>query len=135
MRSLSQNLGYFVDSEKGRQQLALKRTIGKMILETGYCLYRRWVTPEAHPEGGPIWKWTFDNVDDLYERLGCNLDGEGTGVLRKIPQESLDELQRIFEVTGAMDRFEKLETYSAKKAEEMGLSIDDYIAKSYFGEK
>ena len=133
LRSLSQDLGYFTDSEKGRQQLALKRSIGKMILETGYCLYRRWVTPEAHPEGGPIWKWTFDNVDALYERLGCNLDGEGNGVLRKIPQEALDELKRIFEVTGGLKRYEKIEEYSAKKAEEMGLSIDEYITQSYIG--
>jgi heterodisulfide reductase subunit C len=101
-----------------------------MILETGYCLYRRWVTPEAHPEGGPIWKWTFDNVDELYGRLGCNLDGEGNGVLRKIPQKDLDELKRIFEVTGGMDRYEKIEKFSAQKAGEMGLTIDEYITQS-----
>ncbi len=29
LRSLSQELGYFVESEKGRQQLAVKRTITK----------------------------------------------------------------------------------------------------------
>ena len=135
MRSLSQDLGFFTDSEKGRQQIALKRSIGQMILDTGYCLYRRWVTPEAHPEGGPIWKWSFDNVDALYKRLGANLDGEGTGVLRKIPQEDLDELKRIFEVTGGMKRYEQIEACSAKKAEEMGLSMDEYITQSFLGEK
>ena len=31
LRSLSQDLGYFVESEKGRQQLAVKRTVGDWI--------------------------------------------------------------------------------------------------------
>jgi len=133
MRSLSQELGFFTDSEKGRQQIALKRTIGEMILDTGYCLYRRNITYEAHPEAGPIWEWSSGNVDAIYNRLGGNLDGEGTGILRKIPQESLDELKRIFEVTGGMKRYEKIEEYSAKKAEEMGLSMNEYISQAFSG--
>nr|APO30582.1 dhsB: succinate dehydrogenase and fumarate reductase iron-sulfur [uncultured bacterium] len=35
LRTLSQKLGFFVESEKGRQQLALKRIIGENILRTG----------------------------------------------------------------------------------------------------
>jgi heterodisulfide reductase subunit C len=133
MRSLSQDLGFFTDSEKGRQQIALKRAIGESILNTGYCLYIRNIAYEAHPEAGPIWKWSSDNVDALYKRLGSNLDGEGVGVLRKIPQESLDELKRIFEVTGGMKRYEQIEACSAKKAAEMGLSMDEYIAQTFSG--
>ena len=133
MRSLSQDLGFFTDSEKGRQQILLKRAIGETILNTGYCLYRRNVSYEAHPEAGPIWKWSSDHVDALYKRLGANLDGEGPGVLRKIPQEDLDELKRIFEVTGAMKRFEKLEECSAQKAEEMELSMDEYMSQAFLG--
>ncbi len=133
MRSLSQDLGFFTDSEKGRQQIALKRAIGESILDTGYCLYRRNISYEAHPEAGPIWKWGTEHVDALYKRLGANLDGDGPGVLRKIPQEDLDELKRIFEVTGGMERYEKIERYSAEKATEMGLSMDDYITKAFLG--
>ena len=72
-------------------------------------------------------------MDAIYNRLGGNLDGEGTGILRKIPQESLDELKRIFEVTGGMKHYEKIEEYSAKKAEEMGLSMDEYISQAFSG--
>jgi len=133
LRSLSQDLGFFTDSKKGRQQIVLKRAIGESILNTGYCIYCRNVTYEAHPEAGPIWKWGMENVDALYKRLGTNLDGEGRGVLRKIPQEDLDELKRIFEVTGGMKRYEKIEECSAKKAEEMGLSMEEYIAQSFLG--
>ena len=39
LRSLSQELGYFTESEKGRQQLYIKRTIGEWMLNKGYCLY------------------------------------------------------------------------------------------------
>ena len=135
LRSLSQDLGYFTDSEKGRQQICLKRAIGDWILETGYCVYPRYVSYESHPEGGPIWKWTTDNIDAVHSRLGSNLDGEGTGVLRKIPQEDLDELKRIFEITGGMERYEKIEKCSAQKAEEMGLSMDEYVAQAYTGKQ
>ena len=53
LRTLSQKLGFFVESEKGRQQLALKRTIGDNILRTGYCIVPKLVKPELHPEQGP----------------------------------------------------------------------------------
>ena len=133
LRSLSQDLGYFTESKKGRQQIVLKRAIGETILNIGYCLYPRNITYEAHPEAGPIWKWTLDHVEAVHKRLGSNLDGEGTGVLRKIPQEDLDELKRIFELTGGMERYDKIEAYSAKKAEEMGLSMDEYVSQAFTG--
>ena len=133
LRSLSQDMGFFTDSEKGRQQICLKRAIGDSILNTGYCMYCRNITYEAHPESGPIWKWNMENADEVYKRLGANLDGDGVGVLRKIPQEDLDELKRIFEVTGGMKRYETIEEHSAVKAKEMGLSMDEYVSQSYQG--
>ena len=57
LRSLSQDLGYFVESEKGRQQLAIKRTVGEWILKHGYCLYLEGVGTSMHPEQGPVWDW------------------------------------------------------------------------------
>ena len=64
--------------------------------------------------------------------LGANYKGEGTGALRKIPQESLDEIYRIFEVTGGFERFDKIEQFSKKKAQSMGFTDEteeypDYI--------
>ena len=49
LRTLSQKLGFFVESEKGRQQLALKRTIGENILRTGYCVTHKLVAPYLNP--------------------------------------------------------------------------------------
>lgn len=131
LRHLSQELGYFTESEKGRQQLALKRTIGEWIVNLGYCVYVRNVSHEMHPESGPIWEWMQNNVDDVYQRLGANLDGEGPGVLRKIPDEALNEIRKIFDVTGGTARFEKIEAFSKKKAEEMGISEADYFGHVY----
>jgi len=70
-------------------------------------------------------------LDDVFERLGANLDGEGPGILRTIPHESLDEIRRIFDITGATERFEKIEQMSAKKAAEMGLEDNEYFVKIY----
>jgi heterodisulfide reductase subunit C len=132
LRSLSQDLGFFVESEKGRQQLALKRTVGKWILEHGYCLYLEGVGTDLHPEQGPVWDWIQDNWTDLFKRLGANYKGDGPGILRKIPEEAMDEIRKIFEVTGGDKRFETIEKFSKKKAEEMNLSLDDGIENEYF---
>lgn len=131
LRSLAQDEGYFVDSEKGRQQLALKRVIGENILKTGYCITPHTVKFENHPEAGPVWKWEQENMVDIFKRLGANLDGDGPGPMRKIPQESLDELDRIFEVTGGKARFEKIEEASRAKAREMGLNDEEYFNMVY----
>jgi heterodisulfide reductase subunit C len=131
LRSLSQDEGYFTESEKGRQQLALKRTIGEWILKYGYCIYPRHLSFDMHPEAGPVWKWEQEHIDDVFERIGGNLDGNGPGILRKIPDKSLDELRSIFDLTGATGRFEKIETASAQKASEMGLDGNEYFVKIY----
>jgi heterodisulfide reductase subunit C len=132
LRGLSQDLGFFVESEKGRQQLAVKRTVGHSILNSGYCVHLDMVTPELHPEQGPNWEWVYENRADLVNRLGGNFKGDGPGILRKIPQETLDELRKIFEVTGGLRRYEKIEYYSRKKAEELDLDLDEGIDNEYF---
>lgn len=47
LRKISQELGYFVYSEKGRQQYALKHVIGESILKRGYCVTPDLVKPEC----------------------------------------------------------------------------------------
>ncbi len=131
LRSLSQELGYFVESEKGRQQLALKRTIGKWILEYGYCVYPSEVLPENHPEQGPVWEWEHHNMEAVMERLGANYRKTGPGILRKIPQESLDEIQKIFDITGGTARYEQIESYSKEKAREMNMELNDTMDNEY----
>ncbi len=132
LRSLSQELGYFTESEKGRQQLAVKRTVGDWILAHGYCLYLHGVGTSLHPEQGPVWDWIQENWHDLFERLGANYQGDGPGILRKIPENSMNEIRKIFEVTGGNDRFEKIENFSRKKAEEMGLKFGEGLDNEYF---
>jgi len=123
LRSLSQDLGYFTESEKGRQQLALKRIIGEQILASGYCVRPDMVVPGLHPEQGPVWEWEYENLNPLMKKLGANYNGEGSGALRKISQDDLDELKRIFEITGGLERFDTIEAFSKSKADEMGLEI------------
>lgn len=132
LRALSQDLGYFIESEKGRQQLAIKRTVGESILNTGYCVYLDGISPSLHPEQGPNWEWVYENRADIFERLGANFKGDGPGILRKIPDEALDELKKIFEVTGGLDRYEKIESFSKKKAKELNMELDEGIDNEYF---
>jgi heterodisulfide reductase subunit C len=132
LRGLSQDLGFFVESEKGRQQLAIKRTVGQWILNHGYCLYLEGVGTDLHPEQGPVWDWIQENWKELFKRLGANYKGDGPGILRKIPDEALDEIRRIFEETGGMKRYEKIEKFSKRKAEELNLVLDDGIDNEYF---
>jgi len=134
LRKVSQELGYFTESKKGRQQLVIKRVIGGTILNKGYCIHPSILKPELHPEQGPVWEWVYSNMKDVYERVGANLDKEGPGVLRKISPESLAEVKSIFDETGGTLLFEKIEEFSKKKAEEMGLAANDleeYINRTY----
>jgi heterodisulfide reductase subunit C len=132
LRALSQEMGYFTESEKGRQQLAVKRTVGQWILDYGYCLYLEGVGTDMHPEQGPIWDWKQKNWKEILNRLGANYKGEGPGILRKIPEEALQEIRKIFEITGGTERFSKIEAYSKKKAEEMKLKFDEGTDNEYF---
>jgi heterodisulfide reductase subunit C1 len=131
LRALSQELGYFTESEKGRQQLYIKRTVGEWILNTGYCLYLEGVGTEDHPEQGPVWDWRQKHWADVMARTGANYNGEGTGVMRKIPDEALKEIKEIFEVTGGNKRFEDIEKQSARKAKELEMELGDGIDNEY----
>ncbi|HNW57012.1 MAG TPA: 4Fe-4S dicluster domain-containing protein [Bacteroidales bacterium] len=137
LRTLSQKLGFFTDSEKGRQQFALKRTVGANIFKYGYCVATYAVRPDLHPEQGPIWSYILENTHDVFERLGGKVDEYGEGPLRRIPDDAKEELKNIFEVTGGTEFLNNIERYSKKKAEEMGLQTgengadNDYFIKVF----
>ena len=103
LRKVSQETGLFRHSEKGIQQQQLMGTLQKNILEIGYCVYPDRVDPDYHPEQGPVWEWYHEHIADIAPKLGANYHGKGPGALRDIPQEDLDEVRRIFEVTGGME--------------------------------
>ena len=131
LRNLSLELGFFIESEKGRQQYAINKSLCGNILNYGYCIYPRTFTSALHPEAGKIWEWQEKHFEDVYSLFGANLDGNGRGALRKIPQEDLDELKRIFDVTGATQRLESVEKISMEKAKEMGLTEEEYFMKIF----
>ena len=97
----------------------------------GYCVCPRPFSSELHPESGPIWKWGEKNMDNYFARLGANLDGNGTGALRRIPKEDRDDLKKIFDVTGATAQIENINKYAIAKAKEMGLTPNEYFMKVF----
>lgn len=133
LRTLSQKLGFFVESEKGRQQLALKRTIGENILRTGYCLVPKLIAPELHPEQGTVWRWIYDHDEEVYGRFTHVYNKEGAGALRRIDDKSLDEIRRIFDVSGGTEMFETIERHSDRKAREMGYdgATQEYMMRTF----
>lgn len=108
LRRASQELGLFCQSEKGQQQKQLMDMLQRNILEIGYCVYPDRVDPDYHPEQGPIWRWYHENIGEVAPKLGANYHGSGPGALRDIPQEDLDEVRRIFEVTGGIELQKKV---------------------------
>jgi heterodisulfide reductase subunit C len=133
LRALSIETGLFIESEQGRKQLAIKRTVGEHILKYGYCMYIDEVDTEMYPEQGPIWDWLKENRYQVLERLGISYLKDTNGALRKISEESLNDLKRIFDETGATKRFEQLENLSAIQADEMGMDKDTYFDYIYNG--
>ena len=96
LRTLSQKLGFFVESEQGT-----------------------------------VWKWIIDNDEQIYGQFTPVYGKEGAGALRKVTDETLEEIHRIFEVTGGTEMFEAIEQHSDRKAREMGFDGAD---EEYFME-
>ena len=122
LRTLSQKTGLFVKSEKGRQQLAIKRTIGQNILDLGYCIHPTRIDPDKHPEQGPVWEWVYNNVKDVFSRFDAGYDTDKSGAMRRIDEESLNEIRKIFDTTGGTDFFNMIEDYSAAEAQKQGMA-------------
>ena len=135
LRALSIDTGMFTESEQGRKQLAVKRTVGDHILKYGYCVYIDEVDNDMYPEQGPVWKWLRENRESMLERLGTSYNKNQQGTLRTISQQSLDELQKIFDETGGTRRLEKIEKDSAEKAKDLNIDFkegkDDYFKWLY----
>lgn len=131
LRELSIRLGHFTESEKGRQMLPLTRSMTSNILEYGYCIHPETFRWEQHKESGPVWKWHTEHLVKSLERQGANYLGDGPGVLRRIPGESLAELKAIFDVTGESGRTRHIEECSLRKAREMGMTIEEYERQAF----
>lgn len=131
LRKLSMESGYYMESEKGRQQYVVVKDLCSNILNYGYCVYPRKFDYETHKEFGTVGKWVNENLDDIHQRLGSNLDGDGPGGLRKIPQESLDQLKNIFDVTGATELMNKVIDDAHQQAQKENLSDEEYFNKVY----
>lgn len=132
LRKVSQEQGLFVESRMGRQQLLVKRGVGENILNYGYCIHPDVVKPNVHPEQGPVWEWVFDNRKEVYDRMGGNLDKDGSGTLRKIDEKTMEELHSIFEVTGGKEFYNKLENFAKQKAKNHGIelgcdNVDEFV--------
>jgi len=135
LRALSIDTGMFTESEQGRKQLAVKRTVGDHILKYGYCVYIDEVDNDMYPEQGPVWKWMRENRESMLERLGTSYKKNKSGTLRNTSQESLDDLKKIFDETGGTKRLEKIEKNSSEKAKELNIDFkegkDDYFKFLY----
>lgn len=131
LRDLSIRLGYFTESQRGRQMLPLTHIMTSNILKYGYCIHPQSFKWEDHKESGPVWKWHTEHLEKSLERQGAHYMQDGPGVLRKIPQESLDELQAIFDVTGGTERIRLVEQCSKKKAEEMDMDLETYEREAF----
>lgn len=129
LRKVAQQLGYFTESEKGRQQYVIRKVIGQNVLDTGYCVHPDIVHPETHLEQGPVWKWYRENIQDMASRFGANYHGKGAGALKTLSQQDLDEIRKIFEATGAMEHFEQIDRFSKIKMENQ--SEENYINKVF----
>ncbi len=118
LRALSISTGFFANSEQGRLQLEIKRSVGEHILKYGYCVHIDEVDTGKYPEQGPVWEWYRENRESILARLGANYNQEGAGTLRKISDRSLEDLQAIFNETGAMERFQQIESGTVKQAKD-----------------
>jgi len=108
LRKESQKRGWFMHSEMGKLQRDIVENIGNNLYRTGYCVTPDLLIPKNHPEQGPVWEWVFDHKNEVFDKVGSAYHQNREGALRDIPDTSLDELRRIFEVTGCMAMFDAI---------------------------
>lgn len=135
LRALSIKTGFFIYSEQGRKQLAIKRTVGDHILKYGYCVYIDEIDTDMYPEQGPVWDWLRENRSEILEKLKTKYNKSGSGTLRQTSEESLTDLQKIFDETGGTERMNLIEEFSRQAANRMGIEFsegrDDYFMEIY----
>jgi heterodisulfide reductase subunit C len=135
LRALSIKTGFFIYSEQGRKQLAIKRTVGDHILKYGYCVYIDEIDTDMYPEQGPVWDWLRENRAEILERLKTQYNKSGSGTLRQTSEESLGDLKKIFDETGGTERMNLIEEFSRGAANKMGIDFsegrDDYFMEVY----
>ena len=132
LRNLSINSGLYMKSTRGRQMYVLKKMVGDTILSKGYCVYPDNVDPELFPEQGPIWSWVMKYRSEVFNRFGDSYRKEGDGPVRKIPESALEEIRKIFDVTGSTERFRQLEEDASRYADDLGIDYDDTVLNDYF---
>ena len=110
LRKVSQQTGMFMHSEMGKLQRDIVENIGNNLYQTGYCVTPDLLIPQNHPEQGPVWEWVIDHKKPLFEKLQTAYGTETEGALRNIPNDAMDELHAIFEITGCLDFFEQILT-------------------------
>ena len=131
LRNLSAKLGYFIESERGRQLYPLTKALNGNVLKYGYCVHPETFAYEDHPESGPVQEWVLNNKEEVYGRMGANYMKPGPGALRQIDQADLDERQAIYDATGGTERIRLVEKYSEQKAAEMGMTPDEYLKYTF----
>ena len=103
------------------------------MLKIGYCVHPDEASYEMHPEQGPVWDWYRKNIKSVVNKLGGNYNEEGAGALKKNTEQTLKELEDIFEITGGNQLFQHIEAYSEAKAKEMQLEFKpEGIDNEYF---
>jgi len=108
LRTLSLEKGFFIYSKKGREQVKLIELLVKNILNYGYTIYIDEINTDYFPEQGPIWDWIKKNINTLSTNIGFSYQKEGPGALRKIPFETINEINKIFEETGAINLYQSM---------------------------
>jgi heterodisulfide reductase subunit C len=86
-----------------------------------------------HPEQGTVWEWIYEHDDDIFGRFSDCYGKEGAGALRRIDDESMQEIHRIFEVSGGKEFYDTIERHSERKAREMGYdgATEEYMMHTY----
>jgi heterodisulfide reductase subunit C len=127
LRQLSQIKGYHVHSVRGRQQYFGRHLWGGNLWNRACTLYFRNPDPQKHLDFGPRFATYFERKEEFMKRIGAHPDMKGPFSGRKVHNETLEELRRLWTVGGAPYFWSLIEEAGARQAAEMGLTIEEYF--------
>ena len=80
-----------------------------------------------------MWEWIYEHDEDVFGKFSECYGKEGAGALRRVDDDSMAEIRRIFEVSGGKSFYDTIETHSERKAREMGYNgaNEEYLMDVY----
>ncbi|MBN2078994.1 MAG: 4Fe-4S dicluster domain-containing protein [Spirochaetes bacterium] len=129
LRQLCQLKKFHLGTVRGRQQYAARHLWGGNLWNRACTLYFRNSHPESHRDFGPRFEEIYNRQTEHYRQVGVCPDMDGSLSARKVHPDTLAEVRKIWELSGALYFWDMIEQAGQEQADKWNMDIDEYHDK------